>query len=176
VVVLKDQKNKKAHAESAQIACEAAGAIRTVASLTREEDCCKIYSESLEEPLRRSNRSALWSNMVFAFSQSVAYVIVLSSFSFLNVQIYPSMYVIATVFWYGSRLVSTLEYSNFQFFVGLMVRVLPSGLCILWRHFRHLRALFSAQYKLAISFHMSPTYLLRRVLVSMLFNSSTPGR
>ncbi|KIM74275.1 hypothetical protein PILCRDRAFT_828358 [Piloderma croceum F 1598] len=105
VVVLKDQTNKRAHEESAQIACEAAGAIRTVASLTREEDCCKIYSKSLEEPLRRSNKSALWSNMLFAISQSV------------------SMFVIGLVFFYGSRLVSTLEFSNFQFFVGLMSSV-----------------------------------------------------
>jgi ATP-binding cassette subfamily B (MDR/TAP) protein 1 len=38
------------------------------------------------------------------------------------------MFVIGLVFFYGSRLVSTLEFSNFQFFVGLMVRVLPSEL------------------------------------------------
>jgi ATP-binding cassette subfamily B (MDR/TAP) protein 1 len=34
------------------------------------------------------------------------------------------MFVIGLVFFYGSRLVSILEFSNFQFFVGLMVRVL----------------------------------------------------
>src|ERR1700683_5239224 len=70
VVTLKDQTNKRAHEESAQIACESAGAIRTVASLTREDDCSRIYSNSLEEPLRRSNKSAVWSNMLFAISQS----------------------------------------------------------------------------------------------------------
>jgi ATP-binding cassette, subfamily B (MDR/TAP), member 1 len=68
---MKDQINKKAHEQSAQVACEAAGAIRTVASLTREDDCSRIYSESLEEPLRRSNRSAIWSNTLFAISQAV---------------------------------------------------------------------------------------------------------
>jgi len=36
VVILKDQVNKKAHAESAQLACEAAGSIRTVASFSEE--------------------------------------------------------------------------------------------------------------------------------------------
>jgi ATP-binding cassette subfamily B (MDR/TAP) protein 1 len=40
------------------------------------------------------------------------------------------MFVIGLVFFYGSRLVSTLEFSNFQFFVGLMVRMLPSELYI----------------------------------------------
>ncbi|KAF8645234.1 hypothetical protein AX16_008061 [Volvariella volvacea WC 439] len=102
VVVLKDQANKKAHEESAQVACEAAGAIRTVASLTREEDCLRIYSESLEEPLRKSNRSAIWSNALFAFSQALVF------------------FVIALVFWYGASLVSRLEFSTFDFFVGLM--------------------------------------------------------
>ncbi|RPD54666.1 P-loop containing nucleoside triphosphate hydrolase protein [Lentinus tigrinus ALCF2SS1-7] len=102
VVVLKDQQNKKAHEQSAQLACEAAGAIRTVASLTREDDCCRLYSESLEGPLRRSNKTAIWSNGIFSLSQAMTF------------------WVIALVFWYGSRLVANLERSTFQFFIGLM--------------------------------------------------------
>ena len=49
VVVVKDQINKKAHAESAQLACqcEAAGSICAVASLTREADCLAFYSKKL---------------------------------------------------------------------------------------------------------------------------------
>ncbi|TCD62992.1 GTPase-activating protein [Steccherinum ochraceum] len=101
VVVLKDQQNKKSHESSAQLACEAASSIRTVASLTREEDCCNIYSQSLEEPLRNSNRSAVWSNLVYALSQSMAF------------------YVVALVFWYGSRLVSDQKVSTFHFFIAL---------------------------------------------------------
>jgi ATP-binding cassette subfamily B (MDR/TAP) protein 1 len=76
VVVLKDENNKRAHEESAQLACEAAGAIRTVASLTREEDCLRIYSESLDAPLRASNRSAFTSTFLFALSQSMAFFVV----------------------------------------------------------------------------------------------------
>jgi ATP-binding cassette subfamily B (MDR/TAP) protein 1 len=102
VVVLKDQSNKKAHEESAQLACEAAASIRTVASLTREDDCVEIYSKSLEGPLRRSNRTAVWSNFLFAVSQA---------FSF---------FIISLVFWYGSILVSNLEFNTKQFFTGLM--------------------------------------------------------
>ncbi|KAJ8520713.1 hypothetical protein ONZ45_g2501 [Pleurotus djamor] len=102
VVVLKDQQNKRAHESSAQLACEAAGSIRTVASLTRENDCLDIYRKSLDEPLHRSNRTAIWSNALFSFSQSAVF------------------WVIALVFWYGSRLVSTQEYSTFQFFICLM--------------------------------------------------------
>ncbi|KAL0069818.1 hypothetical protein AAF712_003088 [Marasmius tenuissimus] len=105
VVVLKDQTNKKAHAGSAQLACEAAGSIRTVASLTREEDCLRLYSQSLEGPLKQSNRTALWSNALFALSQAMVF------------------FVISLVFWYGSRLVASLEISTFKFFVGLMSAV-----------------------------------------------------
>nr|GAT60228.1 predicted protein [Mycena chlorophos] len=102
VVVLKDQKNKKAHEASAQVACEAAAAIRTVASLTREDDCCEIYSQSLEQPLRESNRTAIWSNLLYSLSQSMIF------------------FVIALVFWFGAQLVSEQKASTFQFFVGLM--------------------------------------------------------
>lgn len=104
MVVLKDQANKKAHEESAQIACEAASSIRTIVSLTREDECVKLYSDSLQGPLRRSNRTALWSNMLFAISQAMVF------------------FVIALVFWYGAQLVSKLQATTFEFFVVLMVR------------------------------------------------------
>ncbi|CAA7271334.1 unnamed protein product [Cyclocybe aegerita] len=102
VVVLKDQANKKAHEDSAQLACEAAGSIRTVASLTREEDCVRLYSESLEEPLRKSNKTAFWSNLLYSFSQACGF------------------FVIALIFWYGATLVSKQQATTFEFFVGLM--------------------------------------------------------
>ncbi|KAI9462777.1 P-loop containing nucleoside triphosphate hydrolase protein [Lactarius psammicola] len=108
VVVLKDQQNKKAHEESAQLACEAAASIRTVASLTREDDCLELYSRSLEEPLRKSNRTAIWSNSLYAISQA---------FSF---------FIISLVFWYGARLVSYQEFTTKQFFTGLMGTVFGS--------------------------------------------------
>lgn len=76
VVVMKDQINKRTHSDSAQLACEAAGAIRTVASLTREADCLKIYGKSLEEPLRISNRSALNSTLWFSLSQSMVFFVI----------------------------------------------------------------------------------------------------
>jgi ATP-binding cassette, subfamily B (MDR/TAP), member 1 len=101
--VLKDQANKKAHEESAQLACEAAGSIRTVASLTREADCLRLYQESLEVPLRKSNRSAIWSNALYSLSQAMVF------------------FVIALIFWYGSILVADGEAGIFRFYVGLMV-------------------------------------------------------
>ena len=104
VVVMKDQFNKKAHEESAHLACEAAGSIRTIASLTRENDCLDIYSKSLEEPLERSSKTSIWSNLLYALSQS---------FFFL---------VMALVFWYGTLLVSRREATIFEFYIVLMVR------------------------------------------------------
>ncbi|KAF9242522.1 P-loop containing nucleoside triphosphate hydrolase protein [Melanogaster broomeanus] len=102
VVVLKDQQNQSAHENSAQLACEAVASIRTVASLTREEDCLDLYSTSLEVPLRNSNKAALWGNLLYAFSQSI------------------SFYVVALVFWYGSTLVANLDVSISAFYVTLM--------------------------------------------------------
>ena len=103
MVLLKDQRDKKAQEESAQLACEAAGAIRTVASLTRENDCLELYGKSLEKPRRESSRTALWSNLLFSLSQSFPF------------------YVFSLSFWYGSRLVSNGEFTAEQFFTGLMV-------------------------------------------------------
>lgn len=62
------------HAASAQIACEVAGAIKTVASLTREQAFYKEYSDSLELPLQRSNRLSLWTSALFGLVQSFLYL------------------------------------------------------------------------------------------------------
>jgi ATP-binding cassette subfamily B (MDR/TAP) protein 1 len=102
IVIPKDRAKKLAHEETARIACEAAGAIRTVASLTREEDCLRLYSQALMVPLKKAKTVSLWSTGSFAATQG---------FGFCS---------IALVFWYGAKLVSTLEYSVSQFFVGLM--------------------------------------------------------
>ncbi|KAF9533176.1 P-loop containing nucleoside triphosphate hydrolase protein [Crepidotus variabilis] len=102
IITLKDQTNKKAHEESAQMACEATGSIRTVAALTREDDCLHDYSTSLETPLRISNRASLWSSLLFSFSQA------------------QTFWIIALIFWWGAVLVSRFEANTFQFFIALM--------------------------------------------------------
>ena len=106
VVVLKDLKNKKSHEDSARVACEAAGSIRIVASLTREDDCVRSYSKSLEGPLRTSTISSIWSTGLYALSQSV------------------NFFVVSLAFWYGAILVSRQEATIVQFFVALMVCIL----------------------------------------------------
>jgi ATP-binding cassette subfamily B (MDR/TAP) protein 1 len=76
VVVLKDQMNKKSHERSSQMACEAAGAIRTVNSLTREKDCSDIYSHALDAPMKVSNRIAIYSNLIYSITQSLSFFVI----------------------------------------------------------------------------------------------------
>ena len=102
VVMLKDEKNKAAHNDSAQVACEAASSIRTVAGLTLEVNRLTEYSSLLTEPLRNATSAYIWSSGLYALSTSFYY------------------WVIALVFWYGATLVANGEYDSKQFFVAMM--------------------------------------------------------
>lgn len=64
-----DKKTKDLHARSAQLACEGAAAIRTVVSLTREEEALRTYSQALEEPLRQTRVSSLYSDLIYGLTQ-----------------------------------------------------------------------------------------------------------
>ncbi|KAL9710978.1 hypothetical protein Ac2012v2_005518 [Leucoagaricus gongylophorus] len=74
------------------MACEANDAIRTAVSLTGEEDYLRLYSSSLELPLKRC--TAVWRNLLYSFSQATAF------------------FAIALSFWFGSRLVADQVYST----------------------------------------------------------------
>ncbi|KAJ7166952.1 P-loop containing nucleoside triphosphate hydrolase protein [Mycena filopes] len=108
VIVLKDKANQAAHVDSAQVACEAAGSIRTVAALTGEDYCCARYSDSLLLPLRDAQRAAWRSALLYALSQTTVY------------------WVISLIFWYGSILVSRGEINTLQFFITLMAATFGS--------------------------------------------------
>ncbi|KAH8910099.1 P-loop containing nucleoside triphosphate hydrolase protein [Coniochaeta sp. PMI_546] len=90
---------KKAYSGSASYASEAITAIRTVASLTREEDVINNYRASLAIQARSSLISVLKSSILYAASQS---------FMFLA---------FALGFWYGGTLIAKYEYGMFNFFV-----------------------------------------------------------
>lgn len=98
LVVQKDVKVRRVHLSTSHMACESASAIRTVASLTREDDCLQRYEAALQKASRVAKNAALWGNIFYALSQSTAY------------------FVIALGFWYGYRLVMRLEYTSSQFF------------------------------------------------------------
>lgn len=58
------------------MACEAAGAVRTVQSLTRENGTFEEYAQSLEGPLKQSNRTATFSTGLFALSQALSFFVI----------------------------------------------------------------------------------------------------
>lgn len=93
------ERAKKAYEGSASYACEATSAIRTVASLTREDDVWEHYHQSLVLQAQRSLRSILKSSVLYASSQS---------FMFLC---------IGLGFWYGGTLIGNREYTMEQFFI-----------------------------------------------------------
>ncbi|KAM0338466.1 hypothetical protein ACHAPU_011319 [Fusarium lateritium] len=96
------RRSKAAYDSSASFASEAISAIRTVASLTREEDVLNQYKQSLAIQQRRSLISVLKSSLLYAASQSLLFAC------------------FALGFWYGGTLIGRLEYTMFQFFLCFM--------------------------------------------------------
>ncbi|KAK4192066.1 putative leptomycin B resistance protein [Podospora australis] len=93
------RRSKRAYSGSASFASEAITAIRTVASLTREEDVLRQYKESLAIQQRASLISVAKSSLLYAASQSLMFL------------------AFALGFWYGGQLIGKREYDMFQFFV-----------------------------------------------------------
>lgn len=93
------QRAKKAYEGSASYACEATSAIRTVASLTREDDVLKNYHDDLTAQGEKSLRSVAKSSLLYAASQSLTFLCM------------------ALGFWYGGTLLASGEYQLEQFFI-----------------------------------------------------------
>lgn len=90
---------KKAYESSASFACEATAGIRTVASLTREDEVWEHYHQNLVAQGRKSLQSILRSSILYASSQS---------FMFLCT---------ALGFWYGGTLLGNKEITELHFFI-----------------------------------------------------------
>ncbi len=90
---------KKAYESSASYACEATAAIRTVASLTREDDVWEHYHQAVVAQEQKSLRSIFRSSILYAAAQS---------FMFLCT---------ALGFWYGGTLIANGEISELHFFI-----------------------------------------------------------
>ena len=93
------ERAKKAYESSASYACEATSAIRTISSLTREQDVYEHYHKALVDQEKKSIRSILRSSILYASSQS---------FMFLCT---------ALGFWYGGTLIADGEISELHFFI-----------------------------------------------------------
>ncbi|OTB20136.1 hypothetical protein K445DRAFT_51964 [Daldinia sp. EC12] len=96
------RRSRTAYEKSATYASEAISAIRTVASLTRENDVMSQYRRSLAIQQRASLISVLKSSTLYALSQSLTFL------------------VFALGFWYGGTLIGKQEYTLFQFFIVFM--------------------------------------------------------
>ncbi|KAK9463541.1 P-loop containing nucleoside triphosphate hydrolase protein [Lipomyces oligophaga] len=102
------ERAKLAYEKSASYACEATSAIRTVASLTREDDVFISYKNELDAQVKRSRIATLRSSILYGVSQGI------------------SFFVTALGFWYGSTLIRTYEYTTTQFFICFICLVFGS--------------------------------------------------
>ncbi len=93
------RRRAKVFSSSAEDACEAISAIRTVATLTMEDELVGRYKQTLDNESRISLKATLISAIFYALSQSLRFCCM------------------ALTFWYGGTLISNYEYTIFQFYV-----------------------------------------------------------
>ncbi|KAL1915703.1 uncharacterized protein VTP21DRAFT_6462 [Calcarisporiella thermophila] len=99
------ERAKKTSESSAQLACEATTAIRTVASLTRESQVLSQYRVALSNTEEMAKRNAFMTTLLYAFSQGANYL------------------AYALAFWYGSQLFKDGEYDLRKMFTVFMAVV-----------------------------------------------------
>lgn len=104
-----DRMSSAVFAESARFACESIAAIRTVVSLTLENDICEKYEEILGDHVKDAFRTARVSVLLFALSDSIP------------------LLCMAFVLWYGGQLLGDHEYNPFQYMV-IYIAVLQGGM------------------------------------------------
>jgi ATP-binding cassette subfamily B (MDR/TAP) protein 1 len=104
-----EEENKNAYSDSAELACEASSAVRTVTSLTKEESVCNKYNSIMQAPLRSNFKKAFYSSAIFSASRSVEFLCS------------------ALAFWYGSQLVKNNEYSFGQMFTIFSAIITGAG-------------------------------------------------
>ena len=93
------EKRTKETSDAASFACEAASSIRTVASLSLEQHLLSEYHIKLGRQAQGNFKFTQVSAILFATSQGLA------------------MFIFALVFWYGSGLLLTREYTVLKFFI-----------------------------------------------------------
>ncbi|KAK9247777.1 P-loop containing nucleoside triphosphate hydrolase protein [Lipomyces tetrasporus] len=96
---------KSHHAKSSNFACEATSSIRTVISLTREEEILERYRTTLAVILKGNRIANMKSAALIALGRGMQY------------------YVMALAFYYGGTLVAAGEYSLRQFFIIFIIVV-----------------------------------------------------
>ncbi|KXN65882.1 P-loop containing nucleoside triphosphate hydrolase protein [Conidiobolus coronatus NRRL 28638] len=109
IIYKNNEQNQSSYAKSAEMACEATNALRTVAALTKEKAVSDEYARQLLTPLRAGYKNAYFSTIAFAAAQSINFL------------------VNALAFWYGGKLVSTNEYNMKQMFTVFMAVVVGAS-------------------------------------------------
>ena len=95
------KRHETAYVRSNALAIEAVSAIRTVASLGREEDVTAKFERSLVHPYRAALRHFVFGNIFLAIALSISY------------------FIYAFAYWWGSRNVAEGRYSQVAFFTVL---------------------------------------------------------
>ncbi|KAK1141050.1 hypothetical protein N8T08_009623 [Aspergillus melleus] len=103
-----EELNAAVYEDSSRFATEAIRAFRTVSALTMEESIIKRYSDMLNLQRRKAMRKAIYSTLVFSFSDSV------------------ELAVMALTFWYGGQLLASREYDIVTFFV-VYIAIIQGG-------------------------------------------------
>ncbi|KAH8810606.1 P-loop containing nucleoside triphosphate hydrolase protein [Xylogone sp. PMI_703] len=93
------QKTNISYQAAATYACEALAAIRTVASLTREDDVSSEYHRQMIQQRKENLSRILKSGFLYAISQAAV------------------LFVTALAFWYGGTLIAASEIGLYQFFL-----------------------------------------------------------
>ncbi|KAK9472684.1 P-loop containing nucleoside triphosphate hydrolase protein [Dipodascopsis tothii] len=99
---------QKAYDKSASYACEATTAIRTVASLTREQDVLDNYNKAIAAQLRDSRVETFRSSLLYAIAQGLV------------------LFVMALGFWFGAGQLKTHSISTTAFFISFIATVFGS--------------------------------------------------
>ncbi|KAK9375957.1 P-loop containing nucleoside triphosphate hydrolase protein [Lipomyces chichibuensis] len=102
------EQTKEGNEKSSTYACEATSAIRTVLSLTREEEIVERYRTNLETLIKGNRVANFKSAFLDGFARGMQY------------------FIMALGFWYGGILVARGEYSLFQFFLIFVIVVFGS--------------------------------------------------
>ncbi|KAF2186887.1 ABC transporter-like protein [Zopfia rhizophila CBS 207.26] len=103
--------------ESSKFAIESIGAFRTVSALTMEDFICKRYENLLRKHVHDAFWSAVWSTLIFSFSDSVA------------------LLCMAFALWYGGNLLSNYELWPFNYLVVYLAVVQGSLAAGQWLSF-----------------------------------------
>jgi ATP-binding cassette subfamily B (MDR/TAP) protein 1 len=93
-------RSRSAYQTSASYACEATAAIRTIASLTREEDVLETYQSMLVDQAAKDLKSTVQSSILFGASNA------------------GMLFASALGFWYGGTLISNHQISMQDFFIS----------------------------------------------------------